>query len=214
MTQMGELAVDDRRGIGHRARRRRLPLAPVVARRTGRAHRGRLGRSDEEHHRRARARTPRRTARRQGRPVEGRACAKRSNASPTDIVPGRDDERADPEVAGALAVDRAQHVEVTVDAAGLWSRVTITQRSICLLHVELDVADAHRATRPASSSPSPSSSDVGAEAATVPVPDRRRGRRARRVSASSRGTGPADRPTGTTRRCPRARSRARSRSDR
>ena len=68
----GRTGRHDRRGIGHGARRRRLPVEPVVARRTGRAHRGRLGRSDDEHPRRACARAARRTARRQGHPVEGR----------------------------------------------------------------------------------------------------------------------------------------------
>ena len=79
MTETGELAlaIVGPAGIARAtvtAEGRRLPLAPAVARRARRAHRGRLGRSDEEHHRRAGARSPRRTARRQGRALEGRVA--------------------------------------------------------------------------------------------------------------------------------------------
>ena len=83
-----------------------------------------------------------------------------------------------------------------------------------LLHVELDVADAHRATRPASSSPSPSSTTLARKRrrsqSRIVARGDERDARPRRVVELAR----SDRPIGTTRRCPRARSRARSRSDR
>ena len=72
ITEIGELAID-LVGAGAVARADdELPLAHAAARRTRRAHRGRVRRGDEEHHRRACARTPRRTPGRQGRPLERR----------------------------------------------------------------------------------------------------------------------------------------------
>ena len=130
-----------------------------------------------------------------GHPVEGRAALADERVADCDRS-RRHHERADPEVAGTLTVDRAQHVEVAFDPVGLRARhhhAPVDQ----LLHVELDVTDPHRAPDELVLVLAVAfEHDVDAEAAAVPVPHRRerdeRDPRARRVVERARRAVPLE----------------------
>ena len=145
------------------------------------------------------------------RPGAARPAHSTLSSSPIGERPAADHERTNTEEPVALAVDRAQDVEVAVDAVGLGSRRHHAPVD-ALDDVELGRPDRDPAARRVRPRPRRSRRWPGTGAR--PTRPSRRPRGARSASARSRGTCRRVRPTAPTPTCPRPRSRRRSRSGR